>query len=609
MERVGRLTRNTAALVTAKVVTSGLTFLLAVMINRELGPEKAGIYNYAFALYTIFQVIPDFGLGNISIRDISQDGSRMRRYLANIVSMRLLLGCAAFTLLMVTNLVSSALQGGGAPGSEKFWVVFVISFSLLVEQPLSNSLAENFIAMERLVLVSCVYLIMAVLRVALSVYVISAGWNNVLIWLMLIYILTYLYSLLHLYPLYRRMLKKQEAVAGNARESAVAEAILRAPETGSEAPVEAILADYSYAAIKKAASQLGEAIVEEGVIESAAREEVPAGIAHLPGRENPTDVVDSGGKEVPVAAFAGFAASPPPETGPPRRLAFLTLDPALWRYLLGSAWPLAVVAAGVVIYAGIDIPILSWLKGDAEVGLYGAAGMFAKAFVFLTLAINMAVLPAISKVAGKDPQRLGEIWERLLRYALLLIAPLVVIVPVLARPVLVLQEHQFVTAWHATWLTMAAMNFTFMTAICFPFFIVINRQKEISKLVVFAVILKAGLDFATIPFWGYTGAALTVLVSECVVFLVLAWLLARGLSYRPRPLRMTGPPLLVTGTLYGACCVLYRVLGKGGETFASSLQHALIISLVLAAAYLLVGTAAGVFRRKDLRELNELLTV
>ncbi|MBC7247344.1 MAG: flippase [Actinobacteria bacterium] len=595
MERVGRLTRNTAALVAAKVVTSGLTFLLAVMINRELGPERAGIYNYAFALYTIFQVIPDFGLGNISIRDISQDDSRMRRYLVNIVSMRLLLGCAAFILLMATNLVSTALQGGGSLGGEKFWVVFAISFSLLVEQPLSNSLAENFIALERLVLVSGVYLIMAVLRVALSIYVISAGWSNVLVWLMLIYILTYVYSLLHLYPLYRRLLRKREAAAVDPSAYAAAEAILRAPEMGGEAPVEALLADYSYATIGEEARGEGGAAAGVGVPETAA------------GGETPADAADVGERGVATAA-AGIAGPPPAEKAAPRRLAFLAIDTALWRYLLGSAWPLAVVATGVVVYAGIDIPILSWLKGDTEVGLYGAAGMFAKAFVFLTLAINMAVLPAVSRVAGKYPQRLGEIWERLLRYALFLIAPLVVILPVLARPVLVLQEHQFVTAWHAAWLTMAAMNFTFMTAICFPFFIVIDRQKEISKLVVFSVLLKAGLDFATIPFWGYTGAAITVLVSECVVFLVLAWLLSRELSYRPRLLRLAGAPLLVTGTLYGVSGVLYAALGKGGESFASSMRHALLVSLVLVAVYLLVGFAAGAFRRRDLRELNELLT-
>ena len=576
MERVGRLTRNTAALVAAKVVTSGLTFLLAIVINRNLGPERAGIYNYAFALYTILQVIPDFGLGNISIRDISQDDSRMRRYLANIVSIRLIFGCAAFALLMVINLVSAALQGGGGQGGEKFWVIFAISFSLLVEQPLSNSLAENFIALEKLVLVSGVYLVMGILRVGLSIYVISAGWSNILVWLMLVYILTYIYSILHLYPLYRRLLRRREAAGRELRDYAAAEALLRAPEMGSEGPVEALLADYSY-----------KAIAEEST---------------------PGEGKEAGGHKG-VEAAASAVAPPPCETAAVRRFAFFTLDPALWRYLLRSAWPLAVVAAGVVVYSGIDIPILSWLKGDSEVGLYGAAGMFAKAFVFLTLAINMAILPAVSKVAGKYPQRLGEIWERLLRYALLLIAPLVVILPVLARPVLVIQEHDFITAWHAAWLTMAAMNFTFMTAICFPFFIVIDRQKEISKLVVFSVILKAGLDFATIPFWGYTGAAITVLVSECVVFLILAWLLSRELAYRLNPVRLAGAPLLVTGTLYGASYALYRLLGKGGGSFASSLRHALIIALILAAIYLAVGAAAGAFRRRDLRKLNELLSL
>ncbi len=72
MEEVRRISKNTTVLVAAKVISSGLVFLLAILINRELGPERAGIYTYAFVLYTIFQVIPDFGIGNISVRDVSR---------------------------------------------------------------------------------------------------------------------------------------------------------------------------------------------------------------------------------------------------------------------------------------------------------------------------------------------------------------------------------------------------------------------------------------------------------------------------------------------------------------------------------------------------------
>ena len=572
MERVGRLSKNTAALVSARIATSALTFAMAIIINRNLGPEMAGIYMYAFTLYTIFQVIPDFGIGNISIRDVSQDTSRLQRYFNNIVSLRLLLGLLAFGLLMLTNFVSLAMQGSGALAGEKFWVVFAVSFCLLVEQPFSNSLSENFIALERLGVVALVYLIMGVMKVAMSIYVVVAGFENVLVYLIIIYIITILYSIFHLYLLYRRVLRKAEPATADISDMAVAEAVTHAPMPSGEAAIEALLADYSYAGL----------VLETGS----------------------TRIEDSG-KEA-----AGLLVSPPKsDPASVSRLGLFTMDSRLWSYLLVSAWPLAVVAAGVTIYAGIDIPLLSWLKGDTQVGLYSAAGMFAKACVFLTLALNMAVLPAISRVGGKYPQRLGQIWKRLLRYAWLLVIPMVVIVPVLARPILLLQKHQFIEAWNATWLTMAAMNFTFMTAISFPFFIVINKQKTVTVIVSIGLFAKVILDLLPIPFRGYPGAAVTVLVSEGAAFLILYWRLSRELECRIDFLRFAGVPLLMLGTLYGVAFVLHNMLAVGKDTFMSSMQSAFIIAAVLTILYLGLAFATKTLSRKGLQELNDLLTV
>lgn len=573
MERVGRLSRNTAALVGARVVTSGLTFILAIIINRNLGPEKAGIYTYAFSLYTIFQVIPDFGIGNISIRDASQDNSRLPRYFSNIASLRLLLGLAAFALLMITDFVALALQGGEGLAGEKFWVVFTVAFCLLIEQPFSNSLCESFIALERLGTVALVYLIMGIMKVGMSIYVVSAELRGVLIYLVLIYIITILYSIFHLYIAYRRALRREGLAMAGIDGMAVAEAVTHVPDASGEAAMEALLADYSYAGLAE-----GEEAGPEGA----------------EGSEGDGVGVPSPPLEKPGAVF---------------RLGPFTMEGPLWRYLLASAWPLAVVAAGVTVYAGIDIPILSWLRGDTEVGLYSAAGMFAKAFVFLTLALNMAVLPAVSKVGGKHPERLGRLWERLAHYAWLLVAPLVVIVPVLARPVLVLQKHDFIQAWHATWLTMGAMCFTLMTAVSFPFFIVIDRQKTVTAVVLIGLPFKAVVGAVAISMWGYTGAALAVLLSEAVVFLLLSQRLTRALHHRVRLLAFAGPPALILGALYAAAFFLHRFLVAGRDTFMASTQYALVSAAALAAMYLALALGGRALTRSGLRELNEWLTV
>lgn len=622
MERVARVSKNAVVLVGAKLVTSGLSFLMAIIINRQLGPVLIGIYNYAFVLYTIFQVLPDFGIGNITVRDVSQDESKLHYYFRNVVGLRLTLGWVAFLLLMATNLVATALQGPGELTWVRFWAVFTIAFCLLVEQPFSNTLLENFIALERLTVVALVYLILGIMRVALSIYVVLAGFDHIVVVLILIYIFCYLYSIAHFYIIYRRLLRRQAHLAAGSWEKALAEAVTHVPEARGEAPYEALAADVSYAVLEKAGAGESAPGAEGAAGEPApgqagepAREEAAAGAERAVGAEAAAEeMLATGG----VAAVDVPGAPRPPEAeepaasgrgegpSPRERLGFL---PEFWRYLLRSAWPLAVLSGGVIIYAVIEVPILSWIKGDEEVGLYIAAAMFAKAFVFFTLAINMAVLPAVSKVGGKHPERLGEVWERILYYALAIVVPLAILTPVLARPFLIYEGHNYIAAYHVVWLTMAAMCFTFLTSISFPFFVVLDKQKVMTGVIAAGIGIKVALDLVAIPLWGYTGAAVVVVASEAAVFALLAWKLSRELRHRPRVARFAGAPTAALAALYAVSLALTWLLVRGETGLGRSALHAVIISAAVAVIYLALAFLSGMLKKSRLQELNDLLTV
>lgn len=289
----------------------------------------------------------------------------------------------------------------------------------------------------------------------------------------------------------------------------------------------------------------------------------------------------------------------------------------MWKYLLKSSWPLAVVSLGIAIYAGLDVPILAWIEGNEAVGLYNAGAMFAKAFAFLTLAVNMALLPAISMVGGKRPEKLGDVWERLLRYAFVLMVPMAVIVPLLARPVLIFQKGAkgalFIEAWPVVWLTMGAMCFTLMTAISFPFFVVIDRQKKITAVIAVSLFIKAGLNIALIPLIGYKGAAVTMLASEFIVFLTLYVLLSRELVHRVRPVKFALMPLISLLVLYGAAYLGHRFLVGdrviARHAFLSSLGYASIIVAIVLILFAVMALATRMLSRTGLNELNDLLKV
>lgn len=510
--RLGKLSRDTVYLAAARVITSGLTFILAIYVNRVLGPEKAGIYNYAFALYTIIQVIPDFGMGNITIRDVSRDHRLLGRYVPAVMGLRLILGTAGFIALNLINLVSWAAQRSDPLATEKLVVLLALSLCLLVEQPLSNTLAEAFISLERLPFVALVYLLMGTARVCFSLAALKLVGNRVYP-LVLAYLAAYLYSVIHFALAYLR--------------------------------------------------------VRHGLTREA-----------LNGPSSPTR------RGSPSSRWA---------------------NPEMWRYLLRSAWPLAVTGAGITIYASLDLPILSWLRGDREVGLYSAAGLFAKAFVFLTIAVNMALLPAVSRATGEHPERAGELWRNLTIYCLGVVFPLTVMVPILAKPVLFLQGSDFVEAWPAAWLTMAAMNFTFMTAVSFPFFVALNRQKALTGVILRGLVIKGVLNLGLIPFLGYMGAALTVPLSEAGIFLMASAALSREAGFPPARKGIFARPLLAALPTYATAAV-FLWWWKSGEGFLPSLRWSLPVLGGTTVTYVLASFLAGMWRREELQRLNRLLT-
>jgi O-antigen/teichoic acid export membrane protein len=288
------------------------------------------------------------------------------------------------------------------------------------------------------------------------------------------------------------------------------------------------------------------------------------------------------------------------------------LDFNLWRYLLRAAWPLAVVAAGVVVYAGLDIPLIAWIKGDKAVGLYNAGAMYYKAVTFLLIAINMAILPAISIVADKHPERLGEVWERLLRYVLILVIPLSVVVPVLARPILIMQKHDYIQVWNVVWITMAAVNFTILTTISYLFFIVIDKQKKIVQVVLIGLAFKTGLNVFLISIWGYTGAAITVLVTEFLAFGLVYYLLSRELKHKISLVRLTGVPAVALAALY-ALAFLFQKLFISGKAFEhaalGTIPYSLLITVIIVLIYGAVAFSSRTVTRAGIAELNELLKV
>ena len=107
---MGSLKRNTLYSAITNL-SDALQLLLTLFAGRILGPERFGSFNSALSLSIVCMTISNLGLNTIAVRDVSQDHSRAKSYLANILGWKLLLSVVAFGALLVS---SRALNGADA---------------------------------------------------------------------------------------------------------------------------------------------------------------------------------------------------------------------------------------------------------------------------------------------------------------------------------------------------------------------------------------------------------------------------------------------------------------------------------------------------------------
>lgn len=96
---LNKIIKNTAWISIANVIGKGLAFLLAIYIARYLGAELYGKFSFALSLVGILAVVADFGLNNLTIREIARKKEATKKYLDNLITLKLLLSVISFVLI------------------------------------------------------------------------------------------------------------------------------------------------------------------------------------------------------------------------------------------------------------------------------------------------------------------------------------------------------------------------------------------------------------------------------------------------------------------------------------------------------------------------------
>jgi len=183
----------------------------------------------------------------------------------------------------------------------------------------------------------------------------------------------------------------------------------------------------------------------------------------------------------------------------------------------------------ITIYLNADKTMLGAILGDHSVGLYSVAVKVYEVVKQVFSAVFIVILPRMSSLFLRgDRQHEEELRQKILELMFVLIPPLAMGVFVLSKPaVLFLGGERYMDAEITLkYLSVALMLSAFATYSTQILAIPTGRYGIIAIATSTAAALNVLLNFFLIPHYGPNGAAMTTILSELVVTLII-WLVLR----------------------------------------------------------------------------------
>lgn len=96
-----KLSKNLIYLTISTITGKLFFFCMVIVISRALGVAELGKYFFSLSFVMLFSALLDIGLFTLAVRDVSQEKKIAQKYLANILSIKVILGLLVFFIIFI----------------------------------------------------------------------------------------------------------------------------------------------------------------------------------------------------------------------------------------------------------------------------------------------------------------------------------------------------------------------------------------------------------------------------------------------------------------------------------------------------------------------------
>jgi O-antigen/teichoic acid export membrane protein len=209
----------------------------------------------------------------------------------------------------------------------------------------------------------------------------------------------------------------------------------------------------------------------------------------------------------------------------------------VWREIINKSWPLGITIFFNLIYLRADILILSLLKSQGDVGIYGATYKIIDVLTTLPFMFAGLILPILSlSWANRDTDQFNKILQKSLDVMFVLAVPLIIGAQLVAKPLMILVAGQnFSAAGQVLKILILAIGFIFTGCLLAHAVIALDKQRKIIGAYVFTALTSLAGYFIFIPLFSYYGAAWVTVYSELAITLFSLFIVIKYSRFRLNP--------------------------------------------------------------------------
>jgi O-antigen/teichoic acid export membrane protein len=282
----------------------------------------------------------------------------------------------------------------------------------------------------------------------------------------------------------------------------------------------------------------------------------------------------------------------------------LELDFSLWKEIAKKSWPLALTIIFNLLYLKTDTLILSIMKSQTEVGVYGAAYKVIDVLTMVPFMFAGVILPILTLDWAKgDMDRFKRVLQKSFDLMVILAVPLVVGTQFLAGPVMDLVGGKgYEGSGVILRILIVAAGFVFLSSFLAHVIVAAGAQRKIIWAYFFTAITSVAGYLFFIPRFSYFGAAAVTIYSEAAITFFMVYYVLCYIKFFPR-LSIFGKAFLAAAVM-GISLLLIPSDYYGNVVFLLLILPAASL-IYFSALYLLGGITQKDIKRLLNREIAE----